>query len=288
MNAEHTNFAVCAFGQSGSSGLYDRARPDYPEIALQPIFESIKSGPNSGKRCKVVELGAGTGIFTRCLINADRGDQIESILSVEPSEGMREGFKKSVLDPQKFNTKGKTVDIAHGLFTEIPVSDESVDVVAIAQAWHWCIPQDHENSLIEIARTLKKNGILVLIWNLEDRESAKWVSQIRDVYEQYEKGVPQYRTGEWKKMFEAPSFSKLFSSPIDKHITRSVQTTRDGVKERILSKSYITALTPDERSNVLQKVDEALDGAEGYKWVDRESGIFEYPYVTDLYIFKKL
>ena len=35
------------------------------------------------------------------------------------------------------------------------------------KAFHWC--PDHDKASREFARALKPNGILVLIWNLEDR-----------------------------------------------------------------------------------------------------------------------
>eukprot|EP01117_Protostelium_nocturnum_P005351 TRINITY_DN1948_c0_g1_i1.p1 TRINITY_DN1948_c0_g1~~TRINITY_DN1948_c0_g1_i1.p1 ORF type:complete len:289 (-),score=99.30 TRINITY_DN1948_c0_g1_i1:30-896(-) len=288
MDAPHTSFAVNAFGTSGASGLYDRARPDYTPEALQSILTTLKEGPKSeGNKAKIVELGSGTGIFTRCLINADQEDTIGEILAVEPSPGMREGFNKSVKN-STFDVKGKKVETVEGLFNQIPAGDSTVDLVVIAQAWHWCVEKDQDASLVEIARVLKKGGSLALIWNMEDRNSANWVAQLRDTYEQHEYGVPQYRTGLWKKMFDAPSYPKLFGNPLENHYNRIVKTTKEGVKERIASKSYITALEPQVREKVMEKADEILQKADDIKWIDQSAGEFEYPYVTDVYIMKKL
>ncbi|PRP78837.1 hypothetical protein PROFUN_01010 [Planoprotostelium fungivorum] len=283
MQPSHTNFAVTNFSNSGASGLYDRARPDYPSAALQPIFECIKQGPSNDGRCKVLELGSGTGIFTRCFLQADSEHIIQEVLAVEPSSGMREGFVKAL---QKIELAGRKVETVDGLFHRIPADDASYDIMVVAQAWHWCVGADHEKSLREMRRVLKKGGHLVLIWNLEDRESASWVAQIRDVYESYEKGVPQYRTGEWKKMFELESYSSLFGPASEVHHSRTIETTRQGVKDRVASKSYITALDDGEREKVMRGVDAILDRGEGISWINREEGTFHYPYKTDVYIMK--
>ena len=45
---------------------------------------------------------------------------------------------------------------------DIPANDRSVDVVVVAQAFHWF---DHERALPEIARVLKPGGHVALVWN---------------------------------------------------------------------------------------------------------------------------
>jgi ubiquinone/menaquinone biosynthesis C-methylase UbiE len=92
----------------------------------------------------VVELGAGTGIFTRLLL--DRRE-VKSILACEPSEGMRKGFQSAVPASDK-------VKLVSGIFSDVPAPDASADLLAIAQAFHWVgrKPEDHEAALREFAR----------------------------------------------------------------------------------------------------------------------------------------
>lgn len=74
-----------------------------------------------------------------------------------------------------------------------------------AQCFHWAEP-DYQSAISEFARVLKPGGTLALIWNLEDRKKARWVAQIRDAYESYEEGTPQYRLGWWRKMFDTEAY----------------------------------------------------------------------------------
>ena len=41
------------------------------------------------------------------------------------------------------------------------------DIECTRQAFHWC--PDHEAAIKEFSRILKPNGVVILIWNLEDR-----------------------------------------------------------------------------------------------------------------------
>ena len=61
-----------------------------------------------------------------------------------------------------------------GTAESIPLPDASVDVVLVAQAWHWVDPA---RAVPEIARVLTPGGRLGLIWNLRD-ERADWVRRL--------------------------------------------------------------------------------------------------------------
>ncbi|KAK6518719.1 hypothetical protein TWF506_005857 [Arthrobotrys conoides] len=288
-----------AFSTSGSSGLYDKARPSYPPESLSKIFtalhKSIENNKKDGSGINIVELGAGTGIFTRLLISPPETTleipQINKIVAVEPGSGMREGFisaltKKNIPVGTTGVTGEEKVQILHGTFDSIPVEDGWADGIVIAQAFHWSHGH-YENALKEIGRVLKPGAPLVLIWNLEDRtipDFHPWVAEIRDIYEQYEKGTPQYRLGWWKAIFDLPEYKELYEQEYEKYETkRLLSATVDGVVQRILSKSYITALSDEEKVQVEKNVREALE-KERKEWDDEGKGVFKYPYATDLYI----
>ncbi|GAA5962249.1 hypothetical protein JCM21900_000137 [Sporobolomyces salmonicolor] len=278
---EHTAFAKQNFSISGASGLYDRARPTYPEPALQKILSLL---PPSAA---VVELGAGTGLFSRGLLNAAlaKPGSVSEWLAVEPSEGMRVGFEKKLPEVAALEGSGLQVAIVDGLFDKIPVEDGKADLVVVAQAFHW-VGKDGESALREIARVLKPGAFFVAIWNLEDR-SVPWVAQLRDAYEVYEAGTPQYRHGYWKSIFDAAFYPETFEAPVQELYHRDLPATEQGVIDRVLSKSFITALSEEEQAKVVKELEAVLKKGEGRKWIKEDEGIFEYPYDTDLYVIRK-
>lgn len=268
-----TNFAIEAFSIASANDVYNRARPTYPLKSVKDIIQNCLSS-----NATVIELGAGTGIFTRLLLNNCDG-KIENLIAVDPSPGMRQSFLN--------NTKSDEVSIKclDGLFWEINQPDSSADLVVCAQSWHWCHKQNE--GLEEIARVLKPNGYMIWIWNLNDRDSASWVGELRDVYEEYERGMPQFRHGKWKESFDQPAFKKYFDKKDYREYAEVLPTTNEMVKERILSMSYISMLDKEEKEIIFKKVDSILTNNTSIKWIDKVKGIYEYPYKTHCYMMRR-
>ncbi len=61
-----------------------------------------------------------------------------------------------------------------GTAEDIPLPDDSVDAVLVAQAWHWFDP---ERAIKEVARVLRPGGRLGLVWNTRD-ERLGWVKDL--------------------------------------------------------------------------------------------------------------
>ncbi|KAI5480634.1 methyltransferase type 11 [Pseudohyphozyma bogoriensis] len=273
----HTSYAKTHFSSSGGSGLYDRARPRYPPAALQQIAGYLEGTPG-----QVVELGAGTGIFTRGLLKEGK-DEVKKLLAVEPAEGMRKGFNDKL---KEAGIEGDLVECVDGAFDSIPLADGQADVVVAAQAFHW-IGRDGTSAVTEIARVLKPGGKLCLIWNLEDREKAPWVAELRDLYEKYEDGTPQYRLGWWKSIFDTEIYKTSFVAPEVTDFNQIILGTEDIAVDRILSKSYITALTDKQKEDLSVEAREVIKKGTGKVWIDEKEGTFEYPYETNLWVMTR-
>jgi ubiquinone/menaquinone biosynthesis C-methylase UbiE len=110
---------------------------------------------------KVLDLGAGTGIMTKLLV--ERGFDVTA---VEPVAAMRESLQLSL----------PTVKVLYGNSWSIPVESGSQNVVMLAQCFHWF---DNIESLREIHRVLAPGGYIFLIWNMESKERSEWVKQLR-------------------------------------------------------------------------------------------------------------
>src|SRR2546423_5284769 len=148
-----------------AADLYDQIRPTYPRAALE---WALGPGP-----CRVVDLGAGTGILTRVVQQLGH-----DVLPVEPDDAMRARLAQS--------TPGVT-PLAGGA-ERIPLPDGSVDAVTAGQAYHWFDPEPAHR---EIARVLKPGGVFAPVWNIRD-DSEPWVlalSRIADGAETAGAGV---------------------------------------------------------------------------------------------------
>jgi ubiquinone/menaquinone biosynthesis C-methylase UbiE len=133
---------------------YDRGRPAYPAEAVAWL--------TGGEAKVVLELGAGTGKLTRQLVDAGH-----AVFATDADEAMLEVLRERV---PEVSAKVATAE-------DIPANDRSVDVVVVAQAFHWF---DHELALPEIARILKPGGHVALVWNSRD-ERIPWVRRMGDL-----------------------------------------------------------------------------------------------------------
>jgi SAM-dependent methyltransferase len=141
-----------SFGSAAAA--YERGRPSYPPEAIDWLLPA-------GAR-KVLDLGAGTGKLTTRLV--ERG---LDVVAVDPIPDMLELLRASLPDTLALE----------GTAEEIPLEDNSVDAVLVAQAWHWVDP---ERAIPEVARVLRPGGRLGLVWNTRD-ERLGWVRELGQI-----------------------------------------------------------------------------------------------------------
>ncbi|HVS99748.1 MAG TPA: class I SAM-dependent methyltransferase [Solirubrobacterales bacterium] len=151
---EQADRAVRARSFGAAAEVYERARPGYPDAAVDWL---VPAGART-----VLDLGAGTGKLTRALVA--RG---LDVVAVEPLAEMRTTLAWALPE----------VRAQAGTAEAIPLEDSSVDAIAVAQAWHWVDP---ERATAEAARVLRPGGTLGLIWNRRD-ERIDWVARLGEV-----------------------------------------------------------------------------------------------------------
>ena len=137
---------AAAQGFETGASAYERGRPDYPDEVAGWLTDTLRLGP--GKT--VLDLGAGTGKFTRYLTATGA-----AVIAVEPVDGMRAKLVAAM--PQ--------VQALAGMAETIPLPDATVDAVVCAQAFHWFASKA---ALAEMSRVLKPGGRFGLIWNMRD------------------------------------------------------------------------------------------------------------------------
>jgi SAM-dependent methyltransferase len=137
-----------SFGSQAAA--YERGRPSYPPEAVDWLL------PDSAR--DVLDLGAGTGKLTSRLI--ERG---LNVVAVDPIAELLDVLRTTLPDTPALL----------GTAEQIPLPDNSIDAVLVAQAWHWF---DADRAAAEIARVLRPGGRLGLLWNVRD-ERLGWVKE---------------------------------------------------------------------------------------------------------------
>jgi SAM-dependent methyltransferase len=211
-------------GFDRAADRYERARPQYPSAAVRILGRALHVGP----RRTVVELGSGTGKFTRAI--APWG---AARVAVEPTPGMRDVFRRTVPD----------VPVLDGTAEAIPLPDSFADAVVCAQAFHWFRPGP---ALREIHRVLRPGGGLGLVWNTRD-DRVRWSRRLTELMAPYRRGSPHERDRAPTAAFARPGAR---FSPLTARTVRHVQWGTPALfVERVLSVSSIALLArPRQRA----------------------------------------
>jgi len=254
MSAIHS----AAQGFEAGATAYERGRPDYPAEVADWLTGSLGLGP--GKI--VLDLGAGTGKFTRKLVATGA-----TVIAVEPVDGMRDKLVAALPE----------VRALAGTADAIPLPAAAVDAVICAQAFHWFATRA---ALTEISRVLKPGGRFGLIWNMRD-ESNPWVAAITAIILPYEGEAPRAYKGTWKSAFPVPTLSPLEEQRFTYGHTG---TPEDVIVNRTLSTSFIAKLPDAERETVAARLRELIATHPDLAGQAEVT----YPYVTQAYAATRL
>ncbi|MEM7273621.1 MAG: methyltransferase domain-containing protein [Actinomycetota bacterium] len=242
---------AAADGYQANADVYRRARPAYhPELVARVVDRY--TGPGA----VVVDLGAGTGVFTAQLVAAGVRPT-----AVEPVEAMR----------AKLTAQLPAVTAVPGTAEAIPAEDAAVDTVVVAQAMHWF---DHGPALDELARVLRPGGHLVTVWNVRD-ETVPWVTAYTEIVDRHAGDTPRHRTMRWRRAIDDDGRFE----PVDDWSTlHPVPTDPDGVVGRALSTSFIAALSASDREAVADELRSVVAPL---------GDSFDYPYRAELQAWRR-
>ncbi len=226
--------AADGYTSGNTADHYVRGRPDYPPEVASWLRDTL--GLCRGQT--VVDLGAGTGKFTRRLVETGA-----RVVAVEPVAAMRD----------KLHSALPEVEAVEGTADALPLADASVDVLVCAQSFHWFA---HAAALTEIRRVLRPGGRLGLIWNVRDAR-VDWVAQLDAIVNRFEGDTPRYYTGEWRKAFPFPGFGSLREHHYSIGHTGSPE---DVIVARVRSTSFIGALAPAQQAQIEAEVRALIAG----------------------------
>lgn len=268
MTEVHTT-AAKGFETKDLAKHYDSIRPSFTKDSISFMNTLLVQNKDN---VKILELGAGTGIQTKWLADFDC-----EIVTTEPVEGMFETLKDNV-EKLKVN-RSKKITAIQSTAEEIPLDDNSIDGVFVGQAFHWF---NAEPACKEIHRVLKKDGFLVLAWNIGNADgSIPWYQECeRVIVLQQPRGTPQFRDLHWKLHFDKSTIKELFPTLEFKKFPNYVACTREKLIARILSTSFIAIMDKEKRDN--EVVNPVLEICDNHNLPED----FEYPYESIIYFAK--
>ncbi|MBP6562120.1 MAG: class I SAM-dependent methyltransferase [Neisseriaceae bacterium] len=195
---------------------YIKYRPGYPNALMAYLATEV--GVNEGS--VVADIGSGTGIFTALLLA-----QVKQVYGIEPNDGMRQAAETLLVGaPNWQSIKGSAE--ATGL------PSGSVDVVTMAQAYHWV---NRDLGIPEFQRILKPEGKVVLVWNnrLMDTPFLRAYEQLLQDYsiDYAEVNHQRLSQADLQACFEGPFTKRVF--------TNQQLFDYAGLKGRAMSSSYV-------------------------------------------------
>ncbi|QGQ99542.1 class I SAM-dependent methyltransferase [Paenibacillus psychroresistens] len=124
---------------------YAKYRDQLPDV----IFEQLRERNVVFENKKAIDLGAGSGIFSRALAN-----QGVEVYGIEPEYNL---INEARLQDHVHN---KSITYLNSVAEEIDLPDQSFDLITALRAWHWF---ERIKVLEEVNRLLKPEGHLIII-----------------------------------------------------------------------------------------------------------------------------
>ncbi len=156
---------------------YSKFRPDYSEKILNKLLELTNKKLNE---IKFVDVGAGTGIWTRMVFNKG----VKNSIAIEPNENMRQQGEIDSKDTEIIWKKGRAENI--------PIEDNSCDLITMASSFHWA---DFESATKEFNRVLKPGGRFALLWNPRHFESNSSLVEIENYLKELKPKIKRVSSG---------------------------------------------------------------------------------------------
>jgi len=233
---------------------YSKYRPRYPDAMLEFIRTVA---PQSAI---VADIGSGTGILTKQLLNAGF-----EVYAIEPNDPMRSEAESSLsAEPLFHSVKGSAES------TSLP--DRSMDLITSAQAFHWF---DRGKAKPEFRRILRPGRWTALIWNERrvDTSTFSWKYE-----ELLRNRAPEYRQVDHRNV-NAEDIGAFFEpgEVIVKKFPNAQQLSREAFIGRVLSSSYVPLAGEPGHRDILAAAECLFDES-------AVEGTVSFEYQTMLYL----
>ncbi|PZR25060.1 MAG: SAM-dependent methyltransferase [Citrobacter freundii] len=194
---------------------YAKFRPGYPP----EVFPFLETELQVDHDHVIVDIGSGTGLFAEPILA--RG---YAVTGIEPNDDMRKAGDERLKAFSRFTSVNATAE-------QTGLDAASVDLITIAQTFHWLDPVATRR---ECHRILKPGGKVVLAWNRQ-KAATEFELKFDDMKEKYriDERITEQVDHSLITTFFAPN--KVF----EKTFANTQLLDFEGLKGQLLSKSYI-------------------------------------------------
>jgi len=212
---------------------YVKARPSYPAELLDVLAREC----GLTKKSVVADLGSGTGIFTRLLLESGA-----TVYAVEPNDEMRGAAERDLASERLHSVRGRAEA------TTLP--DASIDLATAAQAFHWF---DVEATRRELVRILRPDGFTALVWNDRDTKSTPFLRAFEALLVAHCPKYPELQG----KADAVSKFDAVFCKNGWQRYTLANRQdlTRDLLVARVMSASYAPKQGTPEHAAIVAALD---------------------------------
>ncbi|WP_443945913.1 class I SAM-dependent methyltransferase [Pedobacter sp. AW1-32] len=220
---------------SRHSDDYEKYRPGYPEAILTYLEQNI----SLNREKSIADVGSGTGIFTELLLKKNY-----RVTAIEPNAEMRAKAENKLASYTGLTSVNASAE-------QTTLADNSVDLIAVAQSFHWFHP---EQTRQEFKRIAKPGAHLLLIWNILQQRS----SFLQD----YQRLKDKYTS---KKPYQEKiniSVIDQFLDPklrIEQEVYHSRQLDKDGLLGYFRSASYAPLQGDEDYPTLVQELEEIFE-----------------------------
>lgn len=223
---------------SGRAESYEKARPDYAPELINYLTDTL--GIN--KDTVVADIGSGTGKLSKEFLKAGC-----KVFCVEPNYDMRKMAENNLSEYAGFVS-------VNGTDENTCLEDKSIDVVTVAQAFHWFNVEKFKS---ECKRILKTKGTVVLVYNHRVAESnfVKGNAEICKIY------CPNFKGFSNSSGTEAVAkIDMLFDSKYEvKSFPNNLTYSKEMFIDRMLSASYSLTKQDEKYNEYITSLEQLFD-----------------------------
>ncbi|MBM7564775.1 class I SAM-dependent methyltransferase [Paenibacillus sacheonensis] len=234
---------------------YVKYRPSYPKAAIDYLYDIV--GLDAGST--VADIGAGTGIFSRLLL--ERGSRV---IAVEPNNEMRSAAVEVLTEETNFLAVAGSAEAT-------TLTEQSVDYIVCAQSFHWF---DRAAAQKEFNRILKPDGKAALIWNSRLTEGTPF----REGYDRMLKNYATDYEQMTHKNISPADLASFFKAGTmrEERFPMTQAFDYEGLKGRLLSSSYAPMPGHPDHEPMIAALRQLFDETS-------EDGTIAFDYETEVY-----